>query len=831
MSVRSMILLTLFLSISTAADLRPYSVDDMLKLEGLGKIQFDQTGKTLFFERYGVYENQSDFGRLFFPGETRSKLYLLNLEKKSAPRLLFKQDEQAGYTFSSFSPNGEKLIYDRLGRETGLTKGIVTIGRKKGRGLSLNPDYTAFSDSHWLDDNKAVFSALGEGEVASVIGWFAETRDKVSASWEKMRNGREGTASAIGSGRYMERSGRGEHIVLYEAKTGKSRLLEKGKHGEYTLSPDGSLLASLKEKHLPPDPERALDHSANMGGIQRELMLFTINDPEAVRKLCDDCDVLSDSLQWSPDGRQLAFAARQGDKTWAQAGFYIFDVESGDVREVDAEGRALFINNFGAGLSVQSVWLGRQFVFATQSQGEADTDQGPPRIDWFATSPNGLKKIAADFEEGFPQFIGASAKEVLFIHDGELWAVDGRGHRRNLTEAVDQPVRPWRAPSHFGFIPGKSVQGARNLLLETGGEPTGDNKSLLIVDVSSGKITRIATSSVSAVIAAVSVDSGQMAVIDRTSNVTRLMVVGSDGSSRTVLELNRHLRQVVAGTPTRIDHKGPEGDDRTSWLLLPPGYQSGDRVPTVVSVYPGSSGGAEYRGMKLDDIHALNNQILASAGYAVLKASLPVDYTRVPRNQLDGLVEEVFAAVDAAVDAGYVDPDRLAVMGQSYGGYTTGALVGLTDRFKAAVATAGLYNLISGYGMFDIRRRPEIEREGLVFFGASWAETGQGGMGAPPWKDTERYLKNSPLMYVENIKTPILLMHGDYDFLSISQSEEFFTALSRLGKDAVFVRYAGEGHVYTSPANIRDFWRRTIAWYEEHLGPGYKKKLNNVSPH
>src|SRR3546814_4717950 len=78
---------------------------------------------------------------------------------------------------------------------------------------------------------------------------------------------------------------------------------------------------------------------------------------------------------------------------------------------------------------------------------------------------------------------------------------------------------------------------------------------------------------------------------------------------------------------------------------------------------------------------------------------------KVPRDPLNGLVEDVFAAVDAAVAAGYVDPDRLAVQGQSYGGYTAAALVGLTDRFKAAVAQAGPYNLLSLYGTFDERSR------------------------------------------------------------------------------------------------------------------------------
>src|SRR3546814_14260589 len=86
-------------------------------------------------------------------------------------------------------------------------------------------------------------------------------------------------------------------------------------------------------------------------------------------------------------------------------------------------------------------------------------------------------------------------------------------------------------------------------------------------------------------------------------------------------------------------------------------------------------------------------------------------------------------------------------------------------------------------------------------------------MGAPPWDDPERYLRNSPLMHVKDIETPIMLLSGDRDYVPTQQAEEFFTALTRLGKDAVLVRYFGKAHVYHSLAHIRDMWRRILDWY------------------
>ena len=90
-------------------------------------------------------------------------------------------------------------------------------------------------------------------------------------------------------------------------------------------------------------------------------------------------------------------------------------------------------------------------------------------------------------------------------------------------------------------------------------------------------------------------------------------------------------------------------------------------------------------------------------------------------------------------------------------------------------------------------------------------------MGVPPWKDPERYIRNSPLFSADKIQTPLMLIHGDDDFVDVGQPQELFNALQRQGKDSVFVRYWGEGHTFGSPANIRDMWQRIFAWFDDYL--------------
>lgn len=92
-------------------------------------------------------------------------------------------------------------------------------------------------------------------------------------------------------------------------------------------------------------------------------------------------------------------------------------------------------------------------------------------------------------------------------------------------------------------------------------------------------------------------------------------------------------------------------------------------------------------------------------------------------------------------------------------------------------------------------------------------------MGGAPWEDATRYLRNSPIFYVDRVETPLMIMQGDMDYVAMQQGEEFFMSLYRQGKRADFVRYWGEGHVLQSPANIVDFWQRIFAWFEE-FGPG-----------
>jgi dipeptidyl aminopeptidase/acylaminoacyl peptidase len=136
------------------------------------------------------------------------------------------------------------------------------------------------------------------------------------------------------------------------------------------------------------------------------------------------------------------------------------------------------------------------------------------------------------------------------------------------------------------------------------------------------------------------------------------------------------------------------------------------------------------------------------------------------------------------IELGIADPDRLAVMGQSYGSYSVLALLVQTTRFKAAVITAVVESdILAGYLYMN--------NDGTD--GTGYYEEGQGGMGGTPWQYPNRYYDNSPVYQFEKVETPLLMEHGTMDSLPLWWPDSTFVALRRLGKKVQYANYAGEG--------------------------------------
>lgn len=246
-------------------------------------------------------------------------------------------------------------------------------------------------------------------------------------------------------------------------------------------------------------------------------------------------------------------------------------------------------------------------------------------------------------------------------------------------------------------------------------------------------------------------------------------------------------------------------------LLLPEGTKRWDKLPAIVMIYSGSdlsTTAAVYGGGMGNTVPS---QIFTSRGYAVLMADIELSPEGKPGNPLRQMVDILLPQVYAAADQGYIDINRLAVSGQSYGGYSTASIVSATNLFRAGIPVSGTYDLASFYGGLD--------KNGSSYW-IDWAEKGQGRMGESPWADLKRYIDNSPFYRLDRIHTPLLIVAGGADDTCPPDGARFFfVGLRRLQRAAELRIYPGEGHVISdwSVPHAVDVSRRMVAFLRKHL--------------
>jgi dipeptidyl aminopeptidase/acylaminoacyl peptidase len=289
-----------------------------------------------------------------------------------------------------------------------------------------------------------------------------------------------------------------------------------------------------------------------------------------------------------------------------------------------------------------------------------------------------------------------------------------------------------------------------------------------------------------------------------TSNPGELHII-TQGAEARMSDLNPWLRERYVAQPERHQFTAPDGWVIEGWLLKPENFDAGKLHPLVLEVHGGPHG--QYGWAFFHEM-----QILAGMGYLVLYANPrgsdgygEVFRQAVVRDWGGKDYADLMTAVDQLVERnGAVDTARLGIGGGSYGGYMTNWAIGQTDRFAAAVSMRSISNLVSEYAQHDI-----------VIWGAL-------ELGPAPWPDLDELWRRSPIRYVQNIKTPLLLTCGEMDLrCAISQSEELFGAMRLLGKTVEMVRFPEESHDISRsgrPDRRVERLRRIAGWFERYLG-------------
>jgi len=519
-----------------------------------------------------------------------------------------------------------------------------------------------------------------------------------------------------------------------------------------------------------------------------------------------------DKPMWSPDGKAVAFLFMEnaprtpgpfapmtlpsgviGAKVYEQR-IALVDVASGHVREISPSN--LYVHQYE--------WSpdGKKFV-ATAAPGEGDANWYVAEIYTFDVTSGEARSIYKPAHQvAFPRW-SPDGQSIAFImglmsdegsNGGEIYLLPtSGGEPRDLAPGLKASPcwLEWRAG------------GDEILLLENLDGASG----IATVNVASGKVMQIWTgpeslsAGGSSFWLSLSRDGNTCAVVRASYTAPPEVCVGPIGHWEEVTHLNRGLRPSWGKVESL--HWTNEGLTIQGWLVYPRGYDPARRYPLVVMVHGGPASMA--RPHWATTFYDLT--LLSEKGYFILnpnpRGSLGEGEAFTRANVRDfgyGDLRDILAGIDYVVRNFPVDDNRIGITGWSYGGYMTMWAVTQTSRFHAAVAGAGMSDLLSYYGEND------IDQWLIPFFGAS------------VYDDPAVYARSSPITFIKRVKTPTLILVGDRDGeCPAPQSFEFWHALRDLGVENQLVVYPDEGHNIEDPEHRRDIFARTVDWFDRHL--------------
>ncbi|MGH2812050.1 MAG: S9 family peptidase [Actinomycetota bacterium] len=263
----------------------------------------------------------------------------------------------------------------------------------------------------------------------------------------------------------------------------------------------------------------------------------------------------------------------------------------------------------------------------------------------------------------------------------------------------------------------------------------------------------------------------------------------------------------------RFQANSTSGEKIDAWMMRPVGFEPGRRYPVLLMIHGGPF-------VQYENSFAIDFQVAAASGYVVLycnprgSSGYPEEWGRAIRGPYEvgpglGTVdyEDVMAVVDEALARfDFCDGERMGVTGGSYGGYLTAWVVTQTDRFKAACAERGMYNLVSVMGKSDNTPMGWITHWGRL-----------------PYDDLEPLMQHSPVAHAHKVTTPLLLIHGDQDFRApVEQAEELFGALRAMRKEVELLRFPLGNHGFGRgglPSYRVERLQAIIEWFDRYLKP------------
>lgn len=610
-------------------------------------------------------------------------------------------------------------------------------------------------------------------------GWSPDGR------WLAFVSEREGEASRV-AGEEAKKQGKGKpQIWLLPTDGGEARQLTFLPHGASTpvWSPDGQWLAfaapvgSLDEETEEGKPlpkvrviDRLwyrLDGAGFIHDRRSHLFLVHANGGEPVQLTEGDWD--DGDPAWSPDGTALAFVSSREDDRWRAPtpDVYTLAIAQGQAGEL----RRLTDGSLSCGAPAWSP-DGQTIAFLAalkrRSGGHMD-----------------VCTIAASASQA-----AATSLTHAFKGNFQDWTnTDG-----DARDEHGSPPPVWSSDGKILYALASHRGATRVYVLSAGGS----NERPTTLTPGDVHVRDFSVDQASAQLSLLIGDPGRPPEVF-------VRATGSGGELKQLTTCNDALfSQLKLGSLEHMPYVGAENWPMDGWLLKPPDFDPAKKYPLILQIHGGPHTQYGY-----GFFHEM--QVQAASGYVVLftnprgscgygrEFSLAV---RGAWGEVDSL--DILAGVDAAIARGFIDETRLGVTGGSYGGFMTNWLIGHVDRFKAAVTDRCVSNLASMYGASDV----------------GW-DLGDDDFEGTPWDELDRLMQHSPITFVRQMHTPLLIIHSEQDLrCGIEQAEQLFTALKCLEREVLFVRFEGQSHGLSRGGHPRlrlERLRHGLRWFEQHL--------------